>query len=234
LAKAEKNLESYKEMQRRQKRLVPVCGKDFDSTEDNLSSLWNLISSEIKETALPEVNLNKMTHLLPAERTGKKKPRGDRQANSPKPKGRTSKAMENLVGFAGEIHAYRMLLRAYGETVVHPSTWRSLYSQLVFPDNIPDDGAGCDFIIHHKGKRIHIEVKSSLEDNETFQLGSSEIELAIELVRKKKDEFLIMHVNKVLTKNPGVRLLPNPYDPKNQGLYSFEEAGMRVKYHRKS
>lgn len=234
LAKAEKNLESYKEMQRRQKRLVPVCGKDFDSIEDNLSSLWNLISSEIKETALPEVNLNKMTHLLPAERTGKKKPRGDRPANSPKPKGRTSKAMENLIGFAGEIHAYRMLSRAYGETVVHPSTWRSLYSQLVFPDNIPDDGAGCDFIIHHKGKRIHIEVKSSLEDDETFQLGSSEIELAIELVRKKKDEFLIMHVNKVLTNNPGVRLLPNPYDPKNQGLYSFEEAGMRVKYNLKS
>jgi hypothetical protein len=122
-----------------------------------------------------------------------------------------------------------MLFKRYGNTVVHSATWKSSNSRLVFPENPVDDNAGCDFIINHKGRNFYIEVKSSSQDEEVFELGSSEIRLAMELIRKK-NIFLVMHVNNVLSRNPSFRLLPNPYDPKNKNLYSIEESGARVRY----
>lgn len=230
LINADKNLEDYKEKKRRQNRMISVCGKEFDSSEENLGALWHFMVSEIEEESLPDVGLNEMSRLSTLDPKRKKPSEGDRKKQTGKRPGRTPKAIENLIGFAGEIHAYRMLLKTYGNTVVHPATWKSSNSRLVFPENPVDDNAGCDFIINDKGRNFHVEVKSSSQDEEAFEFGSSEIRLAMGLVRKKKDIFLVMHVNNVLSRNPSFRLLPNPYDPKNKGLYSIEEAGARVRY----
>jgi len=114
---------------------------------------------------------------------------------------------------------------------MHPGTWKSSYSKRVFPGNNPDDNIGCDFIIDQKKLTYHIEVKSSLDDNESFELGSSEIRTAMEMTRKRKGHvFMIMHVYNALSNNPGFRLLPNPYDPKSQGVYVIEDAGARIRY----
>ena len=230
---ADKELEKYKELKRKQNRLTAVCGKEFDYSEDNLSQLWNHLVGQIDGNALPKVELKNLSTLAAiAKRQKKARITGGKGG---KPRGRTSKEMEHLVGFAGEIHAYRMLTKTYGEEVVHPGTWKSSYSSMVFPGNNPDDNIGCDFIVNQKKVTYHIEVKSSLDDNESFELGSSEIRAAMEMTRKRKRHvFMIMHVYDVLSNNPGVRLLPNPYDPKSQNVYSIEDAGARIRYHLKS
>jgi len=230
---ADKELEKYKEIKRKQKRLTPVCEKEFDYSDENLSQLWDHIIGQIDEGFLPNVNLQNTSSLESI--TKRKRPQdGKERKKGGKPKGRTSKEMEHLIGFAGEIHAYRMLTKTYGEEVVHPGTWKSSYSKRVFPGNSPDDNIGCDFIINLKKRNYHIEVKASADDNDSFELGSSEIRAAMDMTRRKRHVFMIMHVYNALSRNPGFRLLPNPYDPKCQGVYSIEDAGARIRYRLKS
>jgi hypothetical protein len=234
IAGADKELEKYKEMKRRQNRLTSVGEKEFDYTDENLSQLWGHIIGQIEEDSLPKVDLMKVS-ILEALRKRQQKQRGPiEKKKGARPRGRMSKEMEHLVGFAGEIHAYRMLTNTYGEEVVHPGTWKSSYSKRVFPGNNPDDNIGCDFMINQKKLTYHIEVKSSADNNDSFELGSSEIRAAMDMTRRKRHVFMIMHVYNALSRNPGFRLLPNPYDPKCQGVYSIEDAGARIRYRLKS
>jgi len=75
-----------------------------------------------------------------------------------------------------------------------------------------------------------LEVKATQGEDEAFELGSSEVELAIDSADRRKKEFIIMHVLNALSGTPNIRLLPNPYDKKHRTKYNFEEAGLRVRY----
>lgn len=227
---AGKALEDYKEKKRRQNRLVSICGKDFDSSEENIGNLWNLFNDEIDVDTLPETKIENIAKLADMPTKKKKGGKKETKEGTDKRGGRRSKVLENLIGFAGEIHAYRMLSKTYGNLVVHPATWKSSNSVHVFPNNTADDSFGCDFVISHMKKNYHIEVKASSGDDETFELGSSEIRHAMDLTRKRNEIFLILHVNDVFSHTPRFRVLPNPYDPRYQKLYFIEDAGARVRY----
>lgn len=237
LDEAEAKLDEFKEQIRRQKKLIAVCGNVFDSSDDNLPNLWFHICEGITDAALDSfaaINLQNSVQLKPVA-SKRKKPEKGYGGTKPKPtKGPLSKSMENLIGLAGEIHAFRMLQKIYGPSVVHQGTWVSGNSCHVFSDNNnADDSRGCDFIIHLNGKAFCIEVKASQGEDETFKLGSSEIRLSMELAKKKrsrKEVFKILHVTNALSESPGFLLLPNPYDQKFQSYFVVEEADARVRY----
>ncbi len=151
-----------------------------------------------------------------------------------KPKPRLSKFMENLIGLSGEIHAFRMFQKAYGGISVPPSAWVSSNSTFVFLDNKWNDKRGCDFVFTLKSKTYYIEVKTSEGNDESFTLGSSEIRLAMELVkrskRRHKEVYLVLRVTKALSEYPSFQVLPNPYDPRYQSLFLLEEADTRIRY----
>lgn len=236
LEEAQSKLDDFKEQVRRKKKLISVCGNEFDSSEDNLSSLWLHICEGINDTALStfaEIDLQSDVHLKPVFSKKKKTEKGS-ESGKPKPvRGHLSKSMETLIGLSGEIHAFRMLQKSYGPSNVHQGTWVSGNSCHVFPDNNSDDGRGCDFVIHHNGKIYCIEVKASQGNDETFKLGSSEIRLSMDLAKKKrnrKEVFQILHVTNALSEKPSFRLLPNPYDQKYQSYFVVEDADARVRY----
>ncbi len=136
----------------------------------------------------------------------------------------------DLLGLAGEIHAYRALRRKYGSGVVGPSSWKSENSRKVYPENPADDGFGCDFEIHAESRTYYIEVKASQGTEESLELGSSEVELALEKAGKRREAFQILHVVNALSQTPSFRLLPNPYDKRYREKYRFEDAGLRLRY----
>ena len=137
--------------------------------------------------------------------------------------------MKSLVGLAGEIHAFRVLKERYGETV-GSGNWISGNSTYRYPENTTDDSFGCDFRICKDGKTYFIEVKATLGNAEVFELGSSEVKLAIDAANRRKEEFVIWHVLDALSANPVFRRLPNPYNKRYRSKYRFEEAGLRVRY----
>jgi hypothetical protein len=138
--------------------------------------------------------------------------------------------MRDLIGLCGEIHVYRALDKDYGPEVIGPSNWVSENSRYWFPENDGNDNWGCDFAIHRDGKTHYIEVKATQGEDDSFELGSSEIELAVDMANRRKEEFGILHVMDALSERPRFRLLPNPYDKRYKGKYRFENAGLRIRY----
>jgi hypothetical protein len=231
-------LEELKEKARRTKRLVQVCGREFDGSEDNLGSLWTHIVQAMPGATianLASVELGKVASLVDMVKRPPPPPPPP-PPKPPKPRKRVSKAMENLIGLSGEIHAFRMLQSKYGANVVAAACWVSGNSALarLNPPERTNDGHGSDFVIVYEGHTYNIEVKSSEGENDGFTLASSEIRLAKELARygrrRRKETFQILCVSNALTDHPSFRLLPNPYDPKHQSQFLIEEADARVRY----
>ena len=230
LAEARGQLEQRRQKRDIQNKTVNVCGADFVNIEDNLNKLWDHILGAIENDNVSPADLSDLEELKDQGPSKKRKRRDKKPTNKKKPKGSMSQAMKDLVGLAGEIHAFRALQKVYGVETVGPGSWISENSRHKYPGNSTDDGFGCDFVIHENGKVHHIEVKATQGEDEAFELGSSEVELAISLANGRKKEFVILHVLNALGDAPSIRLLPNPYDRKHKDKYHFEEAGLRVRY----
>ncbi|MBW2554090.1 MAG: hypothetical protein JRE20_08195, partial [Deltaproteobacteria bacterium] len=52
LSSVERKLEEIRNKEEKTKRVVSVCGKDFDNTDDNLSQLFKHIEGEIHDGSL--------------------------------------------------------------------------------------------------------------------------------------------------------------------------------------
>jgi hypothetical protein len=235
LAHTDSRLAALNTERARRRAFVKVCDDDFDSSEENLDQLWSFLTTRVTEAHLAKqiaLDLEKPIALG----TFKPKARGNNAGpgSPPKRPQRQSKAVDALVGLAGEIYVYRMLRQEYGEDAVSSSAWISENSQRAFPFNEADDSMGCDFAFTAKGKQFRVEVKSSTGDDESFTLGSSEIRLAMEIATKKKRRrivFVLVHVRNALSAQPTAVVLPNPYDSRNADRFKVEEAGARVRYH---
>lgn len=234
LKQAKGKLERYKEKVREKKRMVTLCGKDFDSSEDNFEQLWNHIVDGIDEKDLPEVSFDRLADLKEVSPGKGRQRNGNGKKRRLKPKGRINQAMKNLIGLAGEIHAYRVLLKTYGPRVMNPSCWISENSLRKFPQNTVDDDFGCDFVIHHKRKAFYIEVKATEGEEEVFELGLSQIRRSIEVANKRNAKFLILHITKALSTEPEFQFLPNPYDRQYQRSYDIRNAGLKIRYKKSS
>ncbi|MGH8845725.1 MAG: hypothetical protein ACREXQ_00555 [Polaromonas sp.] len=234
LSNAQGRLDAIKAERNRRRSLVKVCGEDFDSSEDNLDQLWAFLSTRITDADLAKampLNLARPTTLAPFK-TKTKTREGAPKAPSRRPP-RQPRAVEDLIGLAGEIYVFRMLRQQYGEDAVPSSAWISENSRRVYEFNQADDGRGCDFQFTAKGKQFRVEVKASAGEDETFTLGSSEIRLAMDIGTKgkrKREVFVLVHVKNALSPQPTAVVLPNPYDPKYTGMFSVEEADARVRY----
>ena len=233
LNSVEEKLEELKNKAEKIKRVVSVCGKDFDNTEDNLSQLFNHIEDTILDDRLPEVELSDLAKLNEIKLGGNGTSGSTKKERRSKPKGRMTQAMKNLVGLTGEIHAYRVLRKKYGSSIVNPSSWISENSTYKFPGNSVADNFGCDFKIKQNKKTYFIEVKATQGDEEIFELGLSEIKRAIEVANRRKEKFIICHITEALSDSPKFQFLPNPYDKKYTKAYRIFNAGLKIRYQKK-
>jgi hypothetical protein len=219
------------------KRLVPVCGADIENSEVGLSGLFAHIAALVPDESVRALKGFDVGAASIPRRINEKSQDGKRGAGGrTRVPRKTRKNLEELIGAAGEIHAYRWLQLKYGERVISPSNWISGYSAKAFPDNAMyvDEGRGCDICFTVKGCTFYIEVKSSEESETSFTLGTSEVRLAREVAhrrrRRPREEFVILKVDNALTSTPAFTLLPNPYDPKYQDRFAIIDEGARVNY----
>lgn len=224
----------------RRRHVVQVCGEEFDASDENRSRLWNFLQQHIEFQRLAAdapMDLGTLAELVPVD-VGRKRERKETTIPKPnKPLQRQSKAVDELIGLAGEIYVFEMLRHRYGNDVVTASSWISSNSRHVFDENPHDDGAGCDFAFTAGGRSYKVEVKASAGDEPAFTLGSSEIALAIELAGQKKrrrDRFVLIHVRNALSTAPAAVVLPSPYDADGANVYRIDQADARVSYREKT
>lgn len=221
----------------RKKRIVQVCGGDIDNSDSGLAELFAHISAHVPDASVRAFAGFDLKAVTLPQKAKKPKPSDskDRTKRTRVPP-KTRRDMEDLIGAAGEIHAFRWLQIKYGPEIITPANWVSAYSAKAFPDNASyvDEGKGCDISFMLDGCTYNIEVKSSEEDGTGFTLGTSEIrharEIARKLRRRQREEFFILKVDFVLTPEPKFTLLPNPYDPAHQDRFVIIDEGARVTY----
>ena len=232
LTEAHEKLEERKRVRELRENTVKVCGVDFVNSENNLSGLWDHIHENIGDDSIVGVDLSDIQSLKKREH-GKRQNKRDKR-NSPnrtRTTRRVSQAIKDIVGLAGEIHVFRALKKSFGDEIVGPDNWISENSRHKYPENTIDDGFGCDFVVIKDGVTHYIEVKATITENESFELGSSEVELAIDSANRRNKKFVIYHVLNALDSTYRINApLPNPYDKKHRDEYYFEEAGLRVRY----
>lgn len=224
----------------RRRQVVQVCGEDFDASDENRSLLWQFLRERVefkKLAAETPMDLARHAALLPVD-TGKAHERKETSNPKPtKPPQRQPKAVDELIGLAGEIYVFEMLRHRYGADVVTASSWISSNSRCVFEDNVANDGAGCDFAFTSGGRSYRVEVKASAGDEPAFTLGSSEIALAMELANRKKgrrDRFVLVHVRNALSASPEAVVLPNPYGSDGMNVLRIDQADARIRYREKT
>ena len=227
LNEADSQLEKHRQKRNIQRKTVEVCGIDFVNTEGNLGNLWEHIHENVKDDEFIEVQLNYFEDLEDQSSSNSRRTTSTPPISTTRPTARLNQPMKDLIGYAGEIYAYIAMQKVYG---IKASNWISNYSRNKFPGNQTDDGFGCDLRFLKDGKTYYVEVKSTKNENEEFKLGSSEVELAINTAKRRKKEFIILHVINALSKTPRIKVLPNPYSKKYRNKYKFEEAGFRVSY----
>ncbi len=217
------------------KNIVQICGGQFDTTDGNLDTLWTHIESmlplEVISSKLP-LDISSTAMLQDVTKRVKTKPAEAPKSIKQKPQ-RQTKAMDELVGLSGEIHAFRFLQARYGPEVVTASSWVSSNSKHRFPLNQFDDGYGYDISFAFKNRLYRVEVKSTAGDDDTFSLGSSEIRTAMSLAKRSKrskETFLLLHVKGALSSDPTFVVLPNPYDDRFRRQFIVEEADARIRY----
>lgn len=234
---AQERLSALEAAAERKKRIVQVCGGDIDNSESGLAELFAHIAAHVPDESVRALEGFDLAAVTLPQKAKKPKPSGtkDRTKRTRVPP-KTRRNMEDLIGAAGEIHAFRWLQLKYGSEVITPANWVSAYSEKAFPDNAScvDEGKGCDIFFTLDGCTYNIEVKSSEEDGTGFTLGTSEIRRAREIAGKRRkrqrEEFFILKVDYVLTPEPKFTLLPNPYDPTHQDRFIIIDEGARVTY----
>lgn len=230
LGQVEQKLEKIKFIAARKAKTIKICGKDFENLAENYSDLFDLISNHINEKNLPSLDINDIVKLKETRKSRPKYGEPGKKRRMHKPKGRMSEAMKQVVGLSGEIHAYRVLQKQYGQQIVNPSTWVSELSTYVYPGNMVSDSCGYDFQFRIDKKKYYIEVKATQGDEEIFDLGSSEIIKAVEVANRRKEKYQILHVTFALSDKPQFRFLPNPYDSRYSKFYEIHNAGLKIRY----
>ena len=234
LEESEARLRTARDAAARRQSVIEVCGKEFDASEGNLKNLWDLLTTELPDSALQLASPLNLDETAPLEKPRARTPVARDRAPTPaKRPRRQPKTVDEAVGLAGEIFVFRMLRQRYGEESVSASAWISENSRYVYESNLADDGFGCDFRFIVKGRQYRVEVKATQGDADVFSMGSSEIALAMEIAgktKRRKETFLIVHVKDALSASPKAVVLPNPYDAASEGLFRIEEAEARVRY----
>jgi hypothetical protein len=231
LGEAEDVLRAAQEKERRAARQVEVCGVAFDADPKNFDQLWPIIIKQMPDTQIDTMDLQQLTKLQALSSAQRRSSRGGSGGRATRLQ-RVPEDRRKLIGLVGEMFVYRLLTKKFGNSVVSPACWVSELSVHVFHANkmTANDALGYDFEIHKGKQALYFEVKSTSSEGDEFELGSSEIRKAVECAKSKRAIYRIVHVHNALSSSPTYRVLPNPYEEANAGLFVFEDAGLRVRY----
>ena len=135
------------------------------------------------------------------------------------------------------MHAYRILRAEFGKDVT-ADAWISEIRLKVLPlvageRDDTSDGYGFDFRFRCKRRTWCVEVKATSGDDTQFDLGSTEINAATRLARKRGWLWRILRIRNALSGRPEFDWLPNSFEEGFGKHFRLRRGGMMVTYARR-
>ena len=230
-ARREERHRLQREAERRH-RTFDVAGAPFEVGSSSYRDLFDHLDG-LSVPEGPQASKGELTELSQV---------GKRRSSS----GGTGRGMQShrppavvtdLVGIVGEIWAYRILRKDFGEEAVTREAWVSEIRLKVQPPvegerHDASDNHGFDFRFTHQRTKWHVEVKATAGDDSQFELGVSEIRAANRLAQRRGQRWRILRVLFALSDRPKFEWLPNPFEDDSKDRFQLHGGGVRVSYSR--
>ena len=233
IAQKEKDAAERRGQQEKANRSVKFGSAVIDPRDANYENLSDLMKAglpkEFLKTPLGSyADVHKVEGGAPGGSPNKDKGKqGDKRGAPAKlPQEKTE-----LIGFLGECAVYHWLQKLFPKKDIE-STWKSENRKRLFADN-GNDLLGYDFCLEYDRKTWLIEVKASMQNPMTFEMGETEVVMAKEVVVSGKAKYVIAYVcNLEDPVNMRICVLPNPFSeegraafgkPKEKFRYSFKQ-----------
>lgn len=223
LTKADLTARAEAEERTRQERLRERRTITFGATEVDGGAPGSFQSvSEALEAGLSSKAFQKRSgeaHLLPLPATGGGGGKGSKRKGSSREPEYASEEQRTLLGFAGELAAYRYLqrnVRAFSDNY-----WISSMGRRFLGLPAMDDSDGYDFHVRRsKGPDLYFEVKAHTGDPGFVDLERSQVEAALSFADETRGIWRILYVTHV--KDPdliSVHELCNPFGEAGRRLF---------------
>lgn len=219
------------EERKREARSVPFNGRFIDPIGADLFQ----ISEELGRTLSTKVlgrSLGTITDLAEpnGSPTSKPKEAGDRS-----PKGRRPRVPEEkteLIGRLGEVTIYHWLKKILPNQDID-AAWRSENGELI-TGRKGRDGLGYDFEVSYRNQIWQIEVKASLDDPQSFEMGETEVAAARAAARPRSGvQYKIAYVSYVSEPARAmIEMLPNPMSEDGARVLELRGEGIRYGFRR--
>lgn len=223
-----------KEERKREARMVAFNGKMLDPTEVDLFAL----SDELQQSLSAEVlgnALGSSAELATVQRDDHPS-KSPRERNAGKKKGRRPRVPEEkteLIGRLGEMVVYHWLKRILSKQDID-SAWVSENGALI-TGREGNDGLGFDFEVSYRNQIWQIEVKASVDDPRSFEVGETEVRAARLAARPRSGvQYKIAYVSHVAEPaQTNIEMLPNPMTDEGAHVLELRGEGIRYSFDRK-
>ncbi|AXX98609.1 sacsin N-terminal ATP-binding-like domain-containing protein [Profundibacter amoris] len=219
------------EVRKREARSILFNGRVVDPEKVDLLELSNELSETLPAKML-KASLGAQSSLAPINQNPrspkrKKPPRGSSKRRSRAPEEKTQ-----LIGRLGEIAVYHWLNKILPKQDID-AAWRSENGGLI-TGRASDDGLGYDFEVTYNKQFWQIEVKASLEDPQSFEMGETEIKAARASAKfRSGTQYKIAYVSNLSDPpNLSVEMLPNPMTEEGEGVLELLGEGIRYGFKR--
>lgn len=219
----ENELIRIKEQERKKKISIEIDGVQVSSEFDGAEKIEQLVRKGMKDSFL---NSSTRFSKLEGSEIKRKKETSKKNRKPSQYRERMNAVKKYDIGLAGEISAYYWLEHQY-EKYFTSDCWVSGYRNNILGGDQGDDSLGYDFKIPRTTDPLYFEVKSTVGDAESFELGETEIIYAQEN-STKKEPYRILFIQNVLdSKERRISVLPNPFGPMGRNYYRVTGSGLR-------
>jgi hypothetical protein len=206
------------------RRSVELDGKRFSLEPNAAGELIQAVDTHMSSTLLETAPHLTTLATLHAKRKHASRPGGGSGGVAE----RLSDPQRNVIGFVGELVAFRWLQKHYDAT---PEAWHSTNRRFLFPDYEGNDALGYDFKVpQRRGLPMMFEVKATTSGSRfAIDLTEAEIRVAQENARNKR--YRILYITNVL--DSALRelyVLPNPLAPSSRDFYRVSGTGIRYEF----
>lgn len=214
---------------RREARSVYFNGRQVDPDQVDWDALSAELSAGLNKSMLG-MSLGAMARLAPVT------PRASRERD---PSGKKTTGMTHppsqktdLIGRLGELAVYHWLKARYPLQNID-AAWVSRNGE-PFTGRDGSDSLGFDFEMTYQKQRFQIEVKASLADSMSFEMGETEVHAARIAARARSGlKYVIAYVSHVgVPASTRVEILPNPLSEEGEGVLALQGEGLRYRFRR--
>jgi hypothetical protein len=214
-------------------RAVPFNGRLIDPLDVDILAISEELSRTLSSKALGK-SLGATTDLADARGQRpipKTKDAGDRPSNSRRP--RLPEEKTDLIGRLGELTVYHWLRRTLPNQDIDAS-WLSENGESI-TGRKGRDGLGYDFEVSYRNQIWRIEVKASLNDPQSFEMGETEVAAARMAARSRSGvQYKIAYISHVSepTKTT-IEMIPNPMSDEGARVLELRGEGIRYSFRRR-